>query len=80
MTTTTSTNRWLRIGLTLAWLMILGGLIGVLSARIGERPTSLYMVVGVAGTLLNAGLLNVSWRRARALNSAADGHGIGRSE
>ena len=80
MPTTTNTKRWLHIGLTLAWLMILGGLIGVLSARIGERPTSVYLGVVVAGTVLNSALLNVSWRRERAVNSTVRGHGVGRAD
>lgn len=60
-----STGRWFYIGIVLAWLMILGGLIGVMSGLSGGSGQP-YLAVVVCGALLNAILLNVARRRETA--------------
>jgi len=64
--TTTNTKRWLRVGMGLGWLMIFGGLIGVLSARTSAASPNVSIVVAVIGSLLNARLLRLSWQYDRA--------------
>jgi hypothetical protein len=59
-------DRWIQIGLRVGWLMMLGGLIGVLSSRLhNEQSTAIvYATLVASGTLLhNTLLFNLSKRR-----------------
>ena len=55
---------WNYLGIVLAWLMIAGGLIGVLICRLTDQPSFPYLAIVVSGTLLNATLL-VAEKRQR---------------
>lgn len=72
--TTTNMKRWVHLGLIFAWLMIIGGLVGVLLALVGDRPAFVYTVVVIGGALMNAALLNALRRCETSPNSTAREH------
>jgi hypothetical protein len=52
-----SATRWTYLGIVLAWLLIAGGLIGVLIGRLSKQFSFPYSAMVASGTLLNATLL-----------------------
>lgn len=70
-------KRWIHVGVIFAWLMMLGGLVGMLS---GQMDRSVLLPIVVAGTLMNVTLLNVSRRLESTPDPRASQRGAGPTE